>query len=71
MEQRGSEYCNAAKIRVLFVGSTLNGKMYRVRVEDADHLKVNLSPEQVQARPEFVDCEFKDLNYCARKVESM
>lgn len=62
---------DAAKIRVLFVGRTLNGKMCRVRVEHADHLKVNLSPEQVQALPEFVDCEFKDPTYCAWKVEPM
>lgn len=59
------------KIRVLFVGSTLNGKMYRVKVEDADHLKVNQSAGDVQGFPEFADCEFKDPNYAVWKVEPM
>lgn len=65
------ENFDAAKIHVLFVGSTLNGKMYRVRVEDAGHVKANLSSAQVQALPEFSDCEFKDPNYCAWKVEQI
>ena len=59
------------KIRVLFVGSTLNGKMYRVKIEDTDHLKVNQSAVDVQGFPEFADCEFKDPNYAVWKVEPM
>lgn len=62
---------DAATIRVLFVGSTLNGKMYRVRAEDADHLKENQTAEQIRELQEFRDCEFKDSNYCAWKVEPM
>ena len=58
-------------ICVLFVGSTLNGKMYRVKVEDSDHMKVKQSPEQVRGLPEFGDCEFKDSNYTVWKVEPM
>ena len=62
---------DGTKVRVLFVGSTLNGKMYRVRTEVPDHLLVNQSPEQVQKLPEFGDCIFKDLNYAVWKVEPM
>lgn len=62
---------DGTKIRVLFVGSTLNGKMYRVKAEDADHIKVNQHPEQVRELPEFGDCEFKDSNYIVWKVEPM
>lgn len=62
---------DGTKVRVLFVGSTLNGKMYRVRVEDADHLKVNQTAEQVKGLAEFADCEFKDPNYIVWKVEPM
>ena len=62
---------DGTKVRVLFVGSTLNGKMYRVRVEDADHVKTNQTAEQVKGLAEFADCEFKDPNYIVWKVESM
>jgi hypothetical protein len=62
---------DGTKIRVLFVGSTLNGKMYRVKIEDADHLKVNQSAVDVIGFPEFADCEFKDPNYAVWKVEPM
>ncbi len=62
---------DGTKIRVLFVGSTLGGKMYRVKVEDADHLKDNQTAEQIRALPEFADLEFKDTNYSAWKVEPM
>ena len=65
------ESFDGTKIRVLFVGRTLGGKMYRVKVEDADHMKANQSPEQVQGLPEFVDCEFDDPNYVVWKVELM
>ena len=43
---------DGTKVRVLFVGSTLNGKMNRVRVEDADHVKTNQTVEQVKGLPE-------------------
>ena len=60
---------DGTKIRVLFVGSTLNGKMYRVKIEDDDHLKVDQSAMDVQSLSEFSDCEFKDSNYAIWKVE--
>lgn len=62
---------DGTKTRILFVGSTLNGKMYRVKIEDADYMKVNQSPEQVKELAEFKDCEFKDPNYIVWKVEPM
>ncbi|MBP5233002.1 MAG: DUF2357 domain-containing protein, partial [Planctomycetes bacterium] len=59
------------KIKVLFVGSTLNGKMYRVMTEEPDHVRPNLSPAQVKELPEFTDCEFKDAKYIVWKVEPL
>ncbi len=62
---------DGTKVRVLFVGSTLNGKMYRVRTEVPDHFRANQSPEEVQRLPEFGDCTFRDSNYAVWKVEPM
>ena len=62
---------DGTKIRILFVGSTLGGKMYRVKVEDADHQKCNQSATDVQHLREFADCQFKDSNYAVWKVEPL
>lgn len=62
---------DGTQTRVLFLGSTLNGKMYRVKTESPDHLLANQTSNQIQHLPEFADCEFTDPNYVAWKVEPM
>ncbi|MBR4170894.1 MAG: DUF2357 domain-containing protein [Kiritimatiellae bacterium] len=62
---------DGTKTRVLFVGSTLNGKMYRVKTEDADHFRANLNAKQIQELPEFRDLDFPEANYVIWKVEPM